>query len=148
MKVGTKLLLSSGECATIEAIQVEQLSQPETTYNFEVEDYHTYYVTKSKVLVHNSCRGTQRKNYWKKRAEDADALEKYGKDNLNLMRKGKSPIIEGEKIELHHVEGFKNNSDWIVEVTRSNHIAYHKQYGYKTFKELIINTDIPIFYGG
>lgn len=45
MRLGTKLLLSSGTYAKIEAIQVEQLEIPETTYNFEVEDFHTYYVT-------------------------------------------------------------------------------------------------------
>ena len=26
-------------------------------YNFEVEDFHTYYVTDSAILVHNRCRG-------------------------------------------------------------------------------------------
>ena len=52
------MLLSSGVCAIIEAIQVEQLATPETTYNFEVEDFHTYYVTDSKVLVHNICGQT------------------------------------------------------------------------------------------
>ena len=49
------MLLSSEVCAIIEAIQVEQLEAPETTYNFEVADFHTYYVTKSNVLVHNMC---------------------------------------------------------------------------------------------
>lgn len=48
-------MLSSGTCAIIESIQIKKLSNPETTYNFEVEDYHTYYVTESKVLVHNDC---------------------------------------------------------------------------------------------
>ena len=59
LKVGTKLLLSTGVCAIIEAIQVEQLEVPETTYNFEVEDFHTYYVTEAKVLVHNMCKGIE-----------------------------------------------------------------------------------------
>ena len=41
LKVGTKLLLSSGECATIEAIQVEQLSQPETfKANHNIREYN------------------------------------------------------------------------------------------------------------
>ncbi len=50
------VLLSTGICVKIEAIQIEKLSKPETTYNFEVEDFHTYYVTESKVLVHNLCK--------------------------------------------------------------------------------------------
>ena len=47
--------MSDGSCAVIDGILVEELSTPETTYNFEVEDYHTYYVTEDKVLVHNRC---------------------------------------------------------------------------------------------
>ena len=54
-KLADALLLSDNTCAIIEEINVERLSNPETTYNFEVEDFHTYYVTGSKVLVHNKC---------------------------------------------------------------------------------------------
>jgi len=28
---------------------------PVAVYNFEVEDFHTYYVTDSAILVHNTC---------------------------------------------------------------------------------------------
>ena len=45
---------SDGSCAIIEAIEVEILSAPETTYNFEAADFHTQYVSDSKVLVHNA----------------------------------------------------------------------------------------------
>ena len=31
------------------------LENPVTVYNFEVEDYHTYFVAENAVLVHNSC---------------------------------------------------------------------------------------------
>ena len=55
LKAGQHVLLSDGSCAEIDGILVEELSTPETTYNFEVEDYHTYYVSKDKVLVHNKC---------------------------------------------------------------------------------------------
>lgn len=40
-----------------EQIQHEILEAPIFVYNFQVEDYHTYYVTDSGVLVHNSCKG-------------------------------------------------------------------------------------------
>ena len=55
MKISDKLLLSSGKCVTIEEIQIEQLSESETTYNFEGADFHTYYVSESNILVHNTC---------------------------------------------------------------------------------------------
>lgn len=53
--IGVWLLLSDGSYAKIEEIYVEKLDTPETTYNFEVADYHTYYVANNKVLVHNKC---------------------------------------------------------------------------------------------
>ena len=34
---------------------MEKLEQPEVTYNFEVEDYHNYFVSEECVLVHNDC---------------------------------------------------------------------------------------------
>ena len=55
LKVGQSVLLADGTCAVIEEIRVQKLRAPETTYNFEVEDYHTYYVSDDKVLVHNKC---------------------------------------------------------------------------------------------
>ena len=39
----------------MEQVQHEILEAPVTVYNFQVEDYHTYYVGKSAVLVHNTC---------------------------------------------------------------------------------------------
>ena len=31
------------------------MESPVTVYNFEVEDFHTYYVSDSAILVHNEC---------------------------------------------------------------------------------------------
>ena len=59
LKVGQSVLLADGTCAVIEEIRVQKLRMPETTYNFEVEDYHTYYVSDDKVLVHNDCKINQ-----------------------------------------------------------------------------------------
>ena len=41
----------------VEQIHHEILESPILVYNFQVEDYHTYYVTYSGVWVHNSCKG-------------------------------------------------------------------------------------------
>ena len=49
------LLTSQGNCAKIQSIVVEKLSTPEVTYNFEVEDFHTYFVGNNPILVHNAC---------------------------------------------------------------------------------------------
>lgn len=60
LKVSEKLLLSSGKEVIIEKVEVETLTEAETTYNFEVADFHTYYVSDSKVLVHNMCANGKR----------------------------------------------------------------------------------------
>ena len=52
LKKGDKVLLSRGEYAIIESIESKHYDEPQTTYNFEVEDCHTYYVG-SGVCVHN-----------------------------------------------------------------------------------------------
>lgn len=44
----------SGEYVVVEKVQHELLERPVKVYNFQVEDYHTYYVA-SGVLVHNKC---------------------------------------------------------------------------------------------
>ena len=56
LKLYEKVLLSDGSYGTIDSIGIEALLEPEVTYNFEVADYHTYYVGECNVLVHNMCR--------------------------------------------------------------------------------------------
>ena len=56
LKVGVKVLLSDGSYGIIESVRPIHYDKPQTTYNFEVADFHTYYVSESNVLVHNSCR--------------------------------------------------------------------------------------------
>lgn len=51
-------MLVNGEYVTLEKTQHEILENPITVYNFEVEDYHTYYVGTDGVLVHNACGDT------------------------------------------------------------------------------------------
>jgi len=52
LTVGTKLLLSNGQLGTVEKVKDIQFNEPQTTYNFEVSEFHTYYVGEG-VLVHN-----------------------------------------------------------------------------------------------
>ena len=39
----------------IKDIQKEYLEKPVKVYNFEVEGFHTYYVSEKSILVHNAC---------------------------------------------------------------------------------------------
>lgn len=55
LRAGDVLLLVNGEYVVVEKVQHEILEAPINVFNFQVKDYHNYYVTTSGVLVHNSC---------------------------------------------------------------------------------------------
>ena len=55
MRTRDILVLVNGEYVVVEQVQHEILENLEITYNFEVQDFHTYYVGKESVLVHNLC---------------------------------------------------------------------------------------------
>ena len=52
---GDELFLINGESVVVEKAWHEALEKIITVYNFQVEDYHTYYVSDDGVLVHNEC---------------------------------------------------------------------------------------------
>ena len=55
LRAGDILVMLNGEKVVLELVQHEILETPVTTYNFEVADFHTYYVGTSNLLVHNKC---------------------------------------------------------------------------------------------
>ena len=55
IRAGDVLKRSDDTTITVDAVAYEILDSPVRVYNFEVEDYHTYYVGCG-VLVHNSCK--------------------------------------------------------------------------------------------
>ena len=59
LRAGDILVLLNGEYVVVEKIQHEILESPISVYNFEVEDYHTYFVGDSAVFVHNACSDTK-----------------------------------------------------------------------------------------
>ncbi len=56
--VGDKLISVNGEDLTVDDCYIEECEVSTTVYNFQVEDYHTYFVGENKVWVHNAeCIG-------------------------------------------------------------------------------------------
>ena len=49
-----------GETREVENVTIEHLDELVKVYNFEVEDWHTYYVTEQEVLVHNVLYPSER----------------------------------------------------------------------------------------
>lgn len=79
LRAGDRLQLVNGEYVIVEQVQHEILESPVTVYNFEVEDFHTYYVGENSVLVHNKGCGLNKlaDSYIKKTLKlDAHAIKR------------------------------------------------------------------------
>ena len=55
LKPHDRLELQNGKAAFVHSVRIEKLDQPIQVYNFEVEDFHAYFVGENRVLVHNGC---------------------------------------------------------------------------------------------
>ena len=67
----------------VEKHRVEEFDEPATVYNFQVEDYHTYFVGESAVWVHNkNCKPRSPKSDVVEKGENLDGSITYTK-NIN-----------------------------------------------------------------
>ena len=135
LRAGDILVLVNGEYVVVEKVQHEILEAPVTVYNFQVEDYHTYYVANG-VLVHNSCNhraewAKERRRYWKDAAQHAIPGQDYGAytatvDNIKRMSKGLAPKgWDGFSVQLHHWSGIANDFYNYSPVSRTLHQIIH-----------------------
>ena len=136
LRAGDILVLVNGEYVVVEKVQHEILEAPVTVYNFNVSDYHTYYVTDAGVLVHNSCNhgkewARERRNYWKNTAKTAVEGTDYGaytatKNNIKRMAKGLAPKgWDGFSVQLHHWNGIANDFYNYSPVSKTLHQLIH-----------------------
>ena len=93
LRAGDILVMLNGEYVVVEQVQHELLESPETTYNFEVEGFHTYYVGESSVHVHNACKN----DFQTKATKNQSATFKSERAARNFARTkvGKNPINVG-----------------------------------------------------
>ena len=68
LRAGDVLVLSNGELVTVEWVQHEILESPIRVYNFEVENFHTYFVGENGIFVHNGCGDNSWNDYQKEHA--------------------------------------------------------------------------------
>lgn len=54
MVVGKEILDSNGKALLVEDFEIKLTDEPVKVYNFQVEDFHTYHVSRLGVLVHNA----------------------------------------------------------------------------------------------
>ena len=80
LRAGDILVLVNGEYVVVEKVLHEILESPITVYNFQVKDFHTYFVTCYGILVHNACqRGVGGKG-WQN--------DKTWRENVNTVAEG------------------------------------------------------------
>lgn len=88
LSVGDVLRLRDGGSTIVSQISIIPQDESVIVYNFEVEDFHTYYVSEDEVLVHNAtCGGHNIKD-----------LRKLSKKKLRSL--GESNILQKLKIDL------------------------------------------------
>jgi Pretoxin HINT domain len=90
---------------------IEIIAKQTTVYNFEVEDYHSYYVSKQQVLVHNNgpCNLANNKSAGKALEEKVlkEKKAQYG-SNYEVKAQQKSKILDRTHDISVYPKGSKN----------------------------------------
>ncbi len=107
LRAGDLLVMQNGEYVVLEKIQHEILESPVNVYNFEVADFHTYFVSYVAVLVHNACDGkTTSPNQMQQQV-------KRGQAPCTVERVD-NPKIPGQLPHIHFKDGTAINIDGSV----------------------------------
>ena len=123
LRAGDMLVMVNGEYVIVEKIQHELLETPVNVYNFEVEDYHTYYVAanadseESGVLVHNKFG-----KYYKATRTDGgiDIGEQISKKQaLSRLRNGKDVYVKFRSVAKTLAKNAFGNSKVYWEIHKS-----------------------------
>ena len=114
LRAGDILVLVNGEYVVVEKVQHEILEVPILVYNFQVEDYHTYYVSDTGVLVHNSCNKTP------------GSYEIFTSDNRVYVGKGSTTRMQASIRRLSR-KGY-DIIDYTWEASKNNATAFVDEY--------------------
>ena len=96
LRAGDRLQLVNGEYVVVEQVQHEILEFSVTVYNFEVEDFHTYYVGDTGVLVHNKCGGDE----WSTIRESSTAVNKTKGMSVSQYRNYENTLTKLSKGDM------------------------------------------------
>ena len=119
LKEGDVLSLEDGRELPIQSIKEVTYSYYINVYNFEVKDYHTYYVSDESILVHNMC-------YDESSKKGSKGVKLGG--SKTLWQNGKTERVDVENPDpgvragsLHYHES--NNNKW--EYDNKNKLFYN-----------------------
>jgi len=117
--------------------EIEELEVEETTYNFEVADYHTYYVGENSLLVHNECAFQEivddPTSLWGKSADEVGEIlgDTWTKGTYGTKSNGWK-FTNGDKMIAYHPGGGRHMGSYykiscgkngIIKVVGSDYIA-------------------------
>ena len=97
LEPGDLVTQKDGKLATVYGIWYIYSENPVTVYNFEVADFHTYFVGDDSLLVHNACN-------WKTIRESSKALKTiktFDKKQMEIYEDILSKLARGKTGGLH-----------------------------------------------
>ena len=114
LKSGDILVNQDGTTTTVDVIWFEKLQSLVTVYNFEVEDWHNYYVGPTRILVHNECwiKGTGEVAEWTNHGFKHFAPKNMSwKNVVKSTKSGPAKYLKGAEIEALERMVWKNGTD-------------------------------------
>ena len=147
LKVGDKVRLEDGTIGIVEKAKHAALDTSVTVYNFEVEDFHTYYVSEQKVLVHNTCAITEkslntnkkaeilRENRFRGAAYEKEKFAEFGKKYSHAETQITIRTALGTRIKVDAI-GYDSEGQLIIQEFKSSKTARLTKNQKKGFPEL------------
>jgi len=123
--------LANGKQVAIDKIEIENLAEFENTFNFEVADFHTYYVSESNVLVHNMCAKADGvvddALDWSRQSPDGMTTEQHVRlHEVANNTKLKHSIFNGDSVQITN-QAWGNRANAVINNSGAN-IVYRVPY--------------------
>ena len=127
--IGDKLLDPAGKILVVEDYKFENAAEPIVVYNFQVEDFHTYYAGNIGILVHNGVYDTKPEVSDPKMQRIVDDLYK-GQNGKNVI--GNGTTMDAVRSELStgmpthgkfHLQKAKDYANALKRILRRNDVS-------------------------
>jgi len=126
---GDEVVEVEGQTSTVVSTLRKEHPQGIAVFNFEVEDYHTYFVSQdlasAPIFVHNACRttktGTPRRplsQHWK--AQLNTGRTDLSPTNIRNINNRRSPRVDPDWVN----NGHPGDSQWMGQTIELHHINY------------------------
>lgn len=137
LRAGDILVLVNGEYVVVEQVQHELLESTVATYNFEVQDFHTYYVGEQSILVHNLCGPLDAKttNHGSIRVGERGLTQR----EYDLLKASKNVKTQADGARVYIRSLTSNNNNVLIENTRGEIVTFMKNVTKHGLKNLAKN---------